>query len=128
MADAPVVGLHDIAAALGGELTGAAEQIAAARIDRIGPIEGATPSTITFISSARLRPLLEASSAGCVIVGPSLRDAAAQRGATIVTPDPYLYFAKLTQWWAARTRVPAPAGLHPSAIVDPSARIAPTAS
>lgn len=128
MADAPVVGLHDIAAALGGELTGAAEQIAAARIDRIGPIEGATPSTITFISSARLRPLLEASSAGCVIVGPSLRDAAAQRGATIVTPDPYLYFAKLTQWWAARTRVPAPAGLHPSAIVDPSARIAPSAS
>jgi len=128
VADLAGVRLPELVAALGGELTGAAAAIAAARIDRIGPIEGATPSTITFLSNPRLQSLLAASVAGCVIVGPAMRDAAAARGAAIVTPDPYLYFAKLTQWWAARTRVPAPAGVHPSAVVDPSARIAATAS
>ncbi|HEY9237895.1 MAG TPA: UDP-3-O-(3-hydroxymyristoyl)glucosamine N-acyltransferase, partial [Burkholderiaceae bacterium] len=41
---------------------------------------------------------------------------------------PYLYFAKLTQWWAQRTRAAATPGVHPSAVVDPDARVAPTAS
>ena len=122
------VGLPELVAALGGELTGDAAAIAAARIDRIGPFEGATPSTITFIANPKLQRLLATSEAGCVIVGPALRDEAARRGAAIVTPDPYLYFARLTQWWAARTRMPPAAGVHPSAVVDPSARIAASAS
>jgi UDP-3-O-[3-hydroxymyristoyl] glucosamine N-acyltransferase len=58
-----------------------------------------------------------------VIVGPALRDAAAQRGVAIVTPDPYLYYARLTQWWAARSRIEMPPGVHPSAVVDPSASV-----
>ena len=129
MADAAAaVGLRELVAALGGELTGPAEQIDAVRIDRIGSVENASPSTITFVSNMRLQPLLAATTAGCVIVDPALRDAAARRGATIVTPDPYLYFAKLTQWWALRTRRPAPIGVHPSAVVDAAARIAPSAS
>ena len=128
MAHAAVVKLPELVAALGGELIGASTAIAAAQITRIGPFEGATPSTITFVSNARLQPLLAASIAGCVIVGPALRETAAQRGVAIVTPDPYLYFAKLTQWWAARTRIPAPAGVHASAVVDASARIAASAS
>jgi UDP-3-O-[3-hydroxymyristoyl] glucosamine N-acyltransferase len=119
------VGLPELVAALGGELTGDA---AAVRIDRIGPLVDATPSTITFLSNPRLQPQLAGCRAGCVIVGPALRDAAIQRGAAIVTPDPYLYFAKLTQWWAKRTRVPAPAGVHSSAIVDPRAQVAASAS
>ncbi|CAM5797142.1 UDP-3-O-(3-hydroxymyristoyl)glucosamine N-acyltransferase [Rhizobacter fulvus] len=119
------VGLPDLVAALGGELTGDA---GAVRITRIGPFDGATPDTITFLSNPRLAPQLANSRAGCVIVGPAQRDAAALRGAAIVTPDPYLYFAKLTQWWAKCTRVPAAAGVHPSAIVDPSAKIAPSAT
>ena len=128
MADAAVVGLPELVAALGGELIGDAEALAAVRIDRIGSIEGATPSTITFLVNARLQPLLASTDAGCVIVSPTLRDAALLRGAAIVTPDPYLYFARLTQWWAARTRTVAPAGVHPSAVVDFSARIAASAS
>ena len=121
-------GLPELVAALGGELIGDAAAVDAVRIDRIGPLDDATPSTITFLANLRLQPLLATSVAGCVIVGPALRDAAAQRGAAIVTPDPYLYFAKLTQWWAARTRTPATAGVHASAVVDPSARIAPSAA
>jgi len=116
------VGLHELVAELGGELLGG-EPAAAIRVDRIGPIEGATPSTITFLSNPRLRPLLAASNAGCVIVGVTMREAAAERGAAIVTPDPYLYYARLTQWWAARVRRTVAAGVHPSAVVDASACI-----
>ncbi len=128
MADVAGVRLPELVAALGGELIGDPAALAAVRIDRIAPFEAAGPSAITFVSSARLEPLLGASTAGCVIVSPALRESAARRGAAIVTPDPYLYFAKLTQWWAARTRVSMPTGVHPSAVVDPSARIAPSAS
>ncbi len=116
----PDVGLLELVAELGGELIGAA---AAVRIDRIGPLDGATPSTITFLSNPRLQPLLAGNAAGCVIVGPGLREAAAARGAAIVTPDPYLYYARLTRWWAARMRPVRPAHIHPSAVIDRTARI-----
>jgi UDP-3-O-[3-hydroxymyristoyl] glucosamine N-acyltransferase len=113
------VALREIAAQLGGELIGDAGQ----RISRIGPLEGATPATIAFLSNPRYAAQLAASLAGCVIVAPAQRDAALARGVAIVTADPYLYYARLTQWWAARVRPPIPAGVHPSAVVDPSAHI-----
>ena len=45
------------------------------------------------------------------------------RGVCIVTPDPYLYYARLSQWWRARHPVNSGAGHHPTAAVDPSAVI-----
>jgi UDP-3-O-[3-hydroxymyristoyl] glucosamine N-acyltransferase len=68
-----------------------------------------------------------ASKAGCVIVSPAMRDAAARRGAFIVTPDPYLYFARLTQLWKRSHAKPERARIHPSAVIDPDAQIDPTA-
>jgi len=118
------VALREIAAQLGGELIGEAGQ----RIRRIGALEGADPGTISFLANPRYQVQLAASQAGCVIVAPALRDAASARGAAIVTADPYLYYARLTQWWAAHTRRPQPTGVHPSAVVDPSAQIHASAS
>jgi UDP-3-O-[3-hydroxymyristoyl] glucosamine N-acyltransferase len=118
------VALGQIAAALGGELIGDP----ALRIDRIGTLDGATPTTLSFLSNPRYHSQLAGSAAACVIVSRADRDAAVARGATIVTPDPYLYFARLTQWWAQRTR-PAPvSGVHPRALVDASATVASSAS
>jgi UDP-3-O-[3-hydroxymyristoyl] glucosamine N-acyltransferase len=117
--------LQDIAAQLGGELVA---PDATLLVDRLGPFEGATPSTIAFLASARLRPRLAQSQAGCLIVAPELRDEAAARGAAIVTPDPYLYYARLTQWWARHTRRAEAPGIHPSAIVDPAAQVDPLAA
>jgi UDP-3-O-[3-hydroxymyristoyl] glucosamine N-acyltransferase len=108
--------LGDIAGQLGGELAGDP----AIRITRIGALEGATPSTISFLSHPRYQQQLAQTRAGCVIVSPALRDMAAVRGAVIVAADPYLYFARLTQWWAAQTRPAVAAGVHASAIVDAS--------
>ena len=116
--------LGDIAALLGGELVGDA----GLEVDRIGPLETADARTIGFLSNPRYQSQLSQTQAACVIVAPALREVAAARGAALVCADPYLAFARLTQWWAAqRRRAPAP-GVHPSAVVEEGARIDPTAS
>ena len=113
------VALSEIVDSLGGELVGDGT----IRIDGIGPLLTATPSTISFLSNPQYDKQLAASRAGCVVVGPAFRDAAGRRGAAIVATDPYLYFARLTQWWAARTRPIAPTGIHATAVVDAGASI-----
>jgi UDP-3-O-[3-hydroxymyristoyl] glucosamine N-acyltransferase len=118
------VALREIAEQLGGELIGDA----LIRVDRIGPLASATASTISFLANPRYKSQLTESRAGCVIVDESMRTAAAARGAAIIAADPYLYYARLTQWWAARQRPALAAGVHGSAVVDASARIAQSAS
>jgi len=111
--------LHEIAAALGGDLLGDGTL----RVARIGPLESADGETIAFLANPRYASQLGTTQAACVIVAPGSAEAAAARGAAIVTPDPYLYFARLSQWWAARVRPLAPARVHPSAVVAPDAQI-----
>jgi UDP-3-O-[3-hydroxymyristoyl] glucosamine N-acyltransferase len=111
--------LADIVARLGGELRGDP----ATAIARIAPLEDAGADAIAFLANPRYRAQLQGSGAACVIVAPALADEAAARGAAIVTPDPYLYFARLTQWWAAQQRPAAPAGVHPTAVVEEGAQL-----
>ena len=116
--------IGELAALLGGELIGNA----ALEVERIGGLEDADAQTIGFLAHPRYAALLNTTRAGCVVVGPALRDAAAARGAVIVCADPYLAFARLTQWWAARVRRAPAAGVHPSAVVEPGACLDATAS
>lgn len=117
--------LGDLVDSLGGELHGDRQ----APVDGFAPLESAGPGELSFLSNPRYQSQLAASRAGCVIVGPAMREAALARGAAIVADDPYLYFARATRWWKART-VPPDAGLriHPSAVVDPQAEVDPTAT
>ena len=116
--------LGDLSPLLGGELIGDANL----RVSRIGPLETADAQTICFLAHPRYAAQLASSAAGCVIVAPDQREAAAARGAAIVCADPYLAFARLTQWWAAQSRRAAPTGVHASAVVEPGARLHPSAS
>jgi len=116
--------LADIVAALGGDLVGDADT----PIDRIATLESADSRSIAFLSNARYVPQLASSLAACVIVAPAQREAAAARGNTLVTDDPYLYYARLTQWWVRRRAASARAGVHASAVIEPGARIDPSAS
>ncbi len=118
------VALREIAGQLGGELIGDAGLV----VTRIGPLEGADASTIAFLAHPKYRSQLAGSQAACVIVSPALREAVAGRAAAIVTPDPYLYFARLTQWWARRIRPAAEPGIHASAVVHAQARLGAGAS
>src|ERR1700758_3531 len=117
------VRLREIVAALGGELRGDPAQ----EIARIAPLETAGGDAITFVAHPRMRNLLEASQAGAIVVAPSLATAAPTGRHLVGTDDPYLYFARLTQWWAKRLRPVPPAGVHPSAVIAPDARVAASA-
>ena len=116
--------LGDLHRLLGGELIGdPAHEVA-----RIGPLDGADALTISFLSNPRYQLQLARSGAGCVIVGAELREAAVARGAALVCADPYLAFAKLTQWWAAQVRRPAEPGVHASAVIETGVTLGPGTS
>ncbi len=118
------VTLAEVIAALGGDLHGASESAAKTLlIERVGPLQAATPTTLSFLANPKYQSQLSSSLAACVIVAPALAELASSRGPAIVTPDPYLYFARLTQWWASRVRPLSPARIHPSAVIDPSAQV-----
>lgn len=116
--------IGDLAALLGGELIGDPEHT----VVRLGTLERAEADTIGFLANPRYQAQLATSRAGCVIVSAAMREAAAARGAAIVVADPYLAYAKLSQWWAARLRERPGAGIHPSAVVEEGAVVAPGAS
>jgi UDP-3-O-[3-hydroxymyristoyl] glucosamine N-acyltransferase len=117
------VTVAEIVARLSGQCVGDASLI----VDRIAPLEAAGPSHIAFLANPRFAAHLATTQAGCVIVGPALAEEAAARGAAIVTADPYLYYARLSQWWAQSDRAEQP-GVHPSAVVEAGAQIAPSAT
>ena len=115
--------LGSIVEALGGELHGDSERV----IGGLAPLESATSGELSFATDSKYRQQLAASRAACVIVGPALRDVALARGDAIVVDQPYLYFARVTQWWKARLGLPVEPAVHPSAVVDPDAVLDPTA-
>ena len=112
-----------IVEALGGELHGDP----AVLIQGLAPLEHAGPGQLAFLSNLRYQTQLASSRAACVIVSPAMRETAAARGPCIVTADPYLYFARLTQLWKRQITPLAGPAIHPSAVIDPDAVIDPSA-
>ncbi len=117
------VTVAEIVQRLGGDCIGDASLV----IDRIATLDAAAPSQIAFLANPRYRAQLASTRAGCVIVAPALAEEAAARGAAIVTPDPYLYYARLSQWWTESDSAGTP-GVHPSAVVEAGATIAASAT
>ncbi|MES2842114.1 MAG: UDP-3-O-(3-hydroxymyristoyl)glucosamine N-acyltransferase [Pseudomonadota bacterium] len=112
--------LGSIVEALGGELVGSPD----VAIRRLAPLATAEPDSLAFIANARYASQIATTRAACLIVPPSLRVAASARGACIVNDDPYLYFARLTQWWRREHASVSPAAVHPTASVHPTAELA----
>ena len=111
--------LSSVVEALGGELLGDG----AMTLSRLAPLATAQPSEIAFVAQARYAHQIDSTRAGALIVPPALQDAAIVRGACIVTGDPYLYFARLTQWWRAQTAPVFEPRIHPQSVIDPTAQI-----
>ena len=111
--------LATIVQSLGGELHGDP----GLEIAGLAPLDSAGPQHLSFLANPRYRQQLEASRAGCVIVGEGMREPALARGACIVAADPYLYFARVTQLWRRQHAHEAGPAVHPSAVVDPAATV-----
>ena len=109
---------------LGGELLGREDLL----VERIDPLDAAGPDSISFLSNPRYAQQLNSTRAGCVIAAPAHREALARLPSAIVCADPYLAFARLTQWWAAQAARPVAPGVHPSAVVHAQARVDPSAT
>lgn len=119
--------LASIVRVLGGQLHGDP----AIPIRGLAPLETAGPQELSFLSNPKYQQQLAASGAACVIVSPAMQEVALARGACIVTPQPYLYFAKVTQLWKLhrslqRDVAPQPQ-VHPSAVIDATATVDATA-
>ncbi len=111
--------LGAIAKALGGSLVGPADAL----IERLAPLATAGPNDLAFVAQARYASQIGSTQAGCLIVPTALLEAARVRGACLVTDDPYLYFAHLTQWWRREHEAVVEPGIHALASVHPSAQI-----
>jgi UDP-3-O-[3-hydroxymyristoyl] glucosamine N-acyltransferase len=107
--------LSEVADLLGGELVGSADP----EITGAAGLEDAGPGDLTFLARKKLVPALAASRATAVIIDPELE---ADRPA-IRVKDPYAAFATfLERFQADRDRV-WPPGIHPTAVIDPEAKV-----
>lgn len=101
--------LDEIVARFGGEIVGAGDTA----VSRIGTLEGAGPGELAFLANPKYRHQLAATRAAAVIMAPPAVEGPA---AAILTPQPYLYYARVAQWLNPPPAVVA--GIHPSAVVE----------
>jgi UDP-3-O-[3-hydroxymyristoyl] glucosamine N-acyltransferase len=110
--------LGELASRLGAELRGDAE----IEITGVKGIEEAGPAEITFVANPRYAGLARATRAAAVLVDPGFADIPT---ATLRIKNPYLAFARALEFFY---QPPAyPPGIHPTAVIDPSAEIGPEA-
>jgi UDP-3-O-[3-hydroxymyristoyl] glucosamine N-acyltransferase len=89
-------------------------------VRQVAPLDRATPDEIGFVSQSKYLPQLAATRAGAVILPVDARDATDMP--RILTPNPYLYFARVSALLNPPPRPPA--GIHASATVAPDAQLA----
>ena len=110
---------------LGGRLAGDPNL----EVTGIAPLADAGVSDISFLSNSKLRAQALSSRAAAMIVSPQddATLAATYRGARIVTANPYVYFARAAQFFAALNEVTPAAGIDPTASVACGAQVDPSA-
>jgi UDP-3-O-[3-hydroxymyristoyl] glucosamine N-acyltransferase len=114
----PPLGLGEAAAIAGGDLRGGDP---GRLVSGVGPLDAAGPEAISFLDNRRYAGLLAGTRAAAVVLAEDFAGRLPEGVAAIVTAQPYLGFARI----AARLHPrPAPRpGIHPSAVVDPTARL-----
>lgn len=107
--------VSEIAAVLGADWSGAND----AEIVRAAPLEDASAEEIAFVGNARAAKSAASSRAGCLLVPP---DFSAPGRTVIRAADPRAAFARVVA--LLHPDRGAPQGIHPTAILHPSARLA----
>lgn len=118
--------LQQLIECLGGELKGDGQ----IEVAGIAPLDTAGNQHITFLTNPKFRAQAETTGAAALILSENddALVAASYKGARIVTKNPYAYFARAAQLFAAQQAIVPPTGVHASAVVDATATIAATAS
>jgi UDP-3-O-[3-hydroxymyristoyl] glucosamine N-acyltransferase len=106
-----------IAQLLGAELVGPPDL----SIGRLDTLERAGPGTLSFIRSPSFAALWPASKASAALVSRGIEVPADPRRALLIVPNADLALAKILEVFAGRPSYPP--GIHPSACIDPSAKL-----
>lgn len=113
--------LGELAGRLGAEFVGEADYW----LERFRPLASAGPRDISFLAQPKLLPQLSSCEAGAVILPVQLRGTLPPSGRALYVADPYLAYARASQWfWQLQHPRPQP-GIHERAVVDPAAQIGP---
>ena len=110
--------LADVAIAVGGSVVGDGN----ARVSGIASLDRATPTDLTFLASSKYAPLLLESAAGGVLVTPELADVPGRCRNRVVVANPHEAMIALLPTFYRMPSRPF-VGVHPSAIVDSTARV-----
>ena len=112
--------LAELAGRFGGTVLGDA----AVRIRQVAPLESAGPEELSFLANRKYQKLLSTTRAAAVLLPEESADAT--HLPRIVCPNPYASYARIAALINPEER-PAP-GIHPDAVVDTQASVAPSAS
>jgi UDP-3-O-[3-hydroxymyristoyl] glucosamine N-acyltransferase len=107
----------EVAAAVGGTVTGSGETV----VDGIAPLDRASGRELSFLATAKYAPLFERSLAGVVLVTAELESAPGRCAARIVVRSPHdALLSLIPRFYRPPVR---DAGVHPTAVISPGARI-----
>jgi UDP-3-O-[3-hydroxymyristoyl] glucosamine N-acyltransferase len=116
----PGISLGELAVRFGCSLKGDPHD----RVTRVGTLEAADASCISFLANPKYRKYLQQTRAAAVIVEAKFADEC--RGAALISGNPYATYARIAA--LLHPAPPVQAGVHPGASVDVSAYVDPTAS
>jgi UDP-3-O-[3-hydroxymyristoyl] glucosamine N-acyltransferase len=107
--------LSELAVAFGLDLAGDGS----VRIDGVGTLESARADQLSFLANPKYRAQLRRTQAGAVVLA---ADSAAEAPCPVlISRNPYADFARIAA--SFEPRAARPPGVHPSAVVDASARV-----
>jgi UDP-3-O-[3-hydroxymyristoyl] glucosamine N-acyltransferase len=117
--------LGELTKRFGGDIAGDA----AHRVSGLAPLDKAGPQQLAFLANQKYLSQVESTQAGAVLISPAdLQKVASPEGRNfIVTSNPYAYFARVAQVFIDLATPPVVPGIHPSASVHPSAKVAASA-
>ena len=93
------------------------------------PLDEATAEHLAFVTASRYRTAIEASRAAAILVTSKDAESLPMHAPRLwVCADPYLSFARISQYLDERRRPHAAPSIHPTAVIDAGARIDPSAS
>lgn len=109
------VTLAELAEKVGARVAGNGDR----RVNGVATLQGAESSDVTFLANPRYRRYLAETRAGAVVVSEEYVDSLTTDG--LVHENPYATFARVAALLSPERR-PEP-GVHPTAVVDPRARL-----
>jgi len=111
---------HEIAARVGAQVQGDGER----RLSRLASLESAQADSLAFLSGRRHLSAARASHAGAMLTTSALADALPPACVRLIVDDPYLAYARVSQWFESLIAVSTPQpSVHAQACVDEQARL-----